>query len=1162
MFKKKNDNTIKLKQNIYSSDENAESGNNSALYRLYNMKGIQFAVRHLFVVLSFIIPFLIMLIVFIKAGMHPAGDKQILVIDCWHQYFPFISEMQDKLQNGGSLLYSLRSGWGQNFLGIMSYYTASPLNFLALLIPETYIRDFLALFVCIKIGCAGLFMGMFLKHVFKRNDFSIVLFSIPYALCAYMMGYYWNIMWLDTVALMPLVALGVHYLIKDGKFKLYTISLAVAFFSNFYIGFFLCVFIALYFIAEVICSKYGIKTILKRLWQVLLFSVTGLALTAILILPAYLALKTTYSSGNSSFPSQINFYKDFRDVLANLLAFRVPSHIEGLPNLYCSLLAVIMIGVHALSKKIPIREKIVVLVFLTFLIVSCNNNVLDYIWHGFHFTNQIPFRFSFIFAFVLIIVAYRAFTQLENISWIHVAGSVVVAAGIIVIGYFSKDIGKNVLINNISLALAYLALITVLLVKFKYINTKTISILMIIPMVIETYACASKGVKAVGSSAYSTYYANNDEVQELLLKTKPADDDFYRTEMSKWYTINDPCLYRYYGVSQFSSMSDVSVSNFMENIGIVSQPGGNRYYHGATNPFTNALLNLKYVISKTGANSDTYLKEIDREGASELYENTAYLPFGFMVDSSMKDFNLSNPNNPFYYLNALFKSMTGIDKDLFSYVLMTNSSGENATVTNEDNATGVYNYVPGNLNGKILYSGELALNISDKKVGDVKANSYYQLKIEDLKAALNLGEDDEITNELDGKKLHVTFRYQSDADLWADDADFYFYAPSDTEDVSVVDETFAADEPYEFTVDITDAIKESGLAIEGFGAILTEVSIIDEDQENETAEQSSDNNKTAVLKFNYTAMSDSMLYCFFDSDVIEDIETKVSSDDQSYTYTVENDLEYIFPVGYAKKGEIATVMGTTKDPLDSSGQLNCLVYQINDDVLQAGLNKLKSNGTYDITKRTDTYFKGDIDAAADGYMYTAIPANGWTAYVDGKKAETTNLCGAVLGVKLEKGKHTIELKYTPPGFLVGIVISLLGLAVLIFMSIFVKKLKPKCFEASFIYEEEHKKKKSIKTQLNEEANAEADTDKSDEESAEKPIENDESDTHSQETKVNSEPDNNIQDETVILSDDNNIAQDDNSDTNLSDDISIYDSDGNEIELESPELEYDPDENQQ
>ena len=1064
MVNRKTDNTIKQKQNVYSDGE-AALGNDSVLYRFYNSKGIQFIVRHLFVVLSFLVPFLIMLIVFIKAQMHPAGDNQILVIDFWHQYFPFISELQDKLQNGVSLLYTLRSGWGQNFLGIMSYYTASPLNFLALLIPEAYLRDFLALFVCIKIGCAGLFMGMFLKNVFKRNDFSIVLFSIPYALCAYLMGYYWNIMWLDTVALMPLVALGVHYLIKYGKFKLYTISLAVAFFSNFYIGFFLCVFIALYFVAEVICLKIGIRTILKRLWQILLFSLTGLALTAILILPAYLALKMTYSSGSSEFPDQINFYHNFKDVLANLLAFQTPTNIEGLPNLYCSLLAVIMIGVHILSRKIAIREKIVVLVFLTFLILSCNTNVLDYIWHGFHFTNQIPYRFSFIFAFVLIIVAYRAFTQLENISWIHIVGAIAAAAGIIIIGILAKDVSNIVIRNNISLALAYMALITILLIKYKYINTKTIAVIMLIPMVIEMYSSASSGVKEVGSSSYSTYYASNSEVQKLLKRSIPADDDFYRTEMSKWYTINDPCLYRYYGVSQFSSMSDVSMSNYMENLGIVSQPRGNRYYYGATSPFTNALLNLKYIISKTGENSDTYLKEVTSSGNSKLYENTAYLPFGFVADKGIKDFKLSNPNNPFYYLNALYKSITGIDKDLYSYVLMTKGEGVNASITNEDDATGVYNYVPEVK--KEIFSGEKALNNSDIQVGGVKASTYYQMTIEELKEAVGLSAEDEITNELDNKQLKITFKYQNDADIWEKGSDLYFYAPSDTDDVNAVDETFEAGQPFEFTVDITDAIKESGLAIEGFGTVLTEVSLVD-------MNQTTDEN--ATLKFNYTAVSDSMLYCFFDSPDIESIETKISSDDKTYSYTVEDDLEYIFPVGYAKAGETATVSGTTKETLTAGGQLNCLVYQINDDVLQEGLNKLKSNGTYDITEHTDTYFKGEIEASADGYMYTAIPAEGWTAYVDGKKADTTKLCGAVLGIELEKGKHTVELKYTPPGFIAGIVISIVGLAVLIFMSIFVKKRKPKCFEPSSVYEGERRKrkeeKKSQKAVLKEQEKAE------------------------------------------------------------------------------------------
>lgn len=1141
MSKKNSENTIKLKQNVYNPNSDAVLKKDSALYNFYNMRGTQFFVRHIFVVLAFLIPFLVMIAVFIKNEMYPAGDKQILVIDLWHQYFPFTSEMQDKLQHGGSLLYSLRSGWGQNFLGIMSYYTASPLNFLSLLIPEAHLREFLALFVCIKVGCAGLFMGMYLKNVFNRNDFSIVLFSVPYALCAYIMGYYWNIMWLDTVALMPLVALGAHYLIKAGNFKLYAISLAVAFFSNFYIGFFLCVFIALYFIAEVICLKLSLKTILIRLWQILLFSIIGLALTAILVLPAYMALKLTYSGGNSSFPEEMTFYKNFKEVLGNLLAFQTPTHLEGLPNLYCSLLAVIMIGVHALSKKISIREKIVVLILLTFLIISCNNNILDYIWHGFHFTNQIPFRFSFIFAFVLLTVAYRAFTQLEKISIIHVIGAIIAAAGIIVIGKLSNDVSNSTLKNNISLSLAYLALIVILLIKSKYINTKTISLIMIIPMAVEMYASASNGVKAVDSSSYSTYYDRNEEVQALLKETEPANNDFYRTEMSKWYTINDPCLYRYYGVSQFSSMCSSAMSDYMENLGIVSQPNGNRYYYGATGPFTNALLNLKYVISKTGDNSDIYLKEISEADGAKLYENISYLPFGFMTENGLKDFKLSNPNNPFYYLNALFKSMTGIDKELYSYVTMTKGEGENAAITNDDDATGLYNYKP--QNGTELFKGEKALNNSDKKVEGVKANTYYQFTPDELKDAFELDEDKDFTDELDGKKIYISFKYQSDADIWEKDSDFYLYTPSESEDEDpdalTVDDEFEADQPFEFTTEITDDILERGLVIEGFGVVLTEVSIVDE---NQSSTDSSD--ELATLKFNYKVNSDAMLYCFFDSPMIENINTKISSSDETYYYTVEDDLEYVFPVGFAKAGETATISGTTKEVLTTGGDLFCFVYQINDDVLQEGLNKLKSNGTYNISERSDTYFKGEIDSKTDGYMYTAIPADGWTAYVDGEEAETAELCGAVLGVKLDKGKHTVELKYTPPGFKAGIIISISGLIVLIFISILVKKRKPKCFESSYVLEEGHRlkiaEKEILKAELKEMKKIKKHPEL--EEEFYKDTEDPPANSHIKITPKK-------------------LNTDDNEKTSkLSDNIELFDDEGNEISLQSPEIENNPDEN--
>ena len=48
-----------------------------------------------------------------------------------------------------------------------------------------------------------------------------------------------------------------------------------------------------------------------------------------------------------------------------------------------------------------------------FLLLSCNWNLLNYIWHGFHFTNMLPYRFSFLISFLLLTAAYRAMGIVE-----------------------------------------------------------------------------------------------------------------------------------------------------------------------------------------------------------------------------------------------------------------------------------------------------------------------------------------------------------------------------------------------------------------------------------------------------------------------------------------------------------------------------------------------------------------------------------------------------------------------------------------------------------------------------------------------------------------------------------------------------------------------------
>ena len=98
-------------------------------------------------IVSFLIPFTIMLAAFAVYSIHPFGKNQMLVVDLWHQYYPFFRVVREKLLTGGSFFYSWENGLGTNFLSLISYYAASPLNWISVFFSDAHVRD--ALMFCL-----------------------------------------------------------------------------------------------------------------------------------------------------------------------------------------------------------------------------------------------------------------------------------------------------------------------------------------------------------------------------------------------------------------------------------------------------------------------------------------------------------------------------------------------------------------------------------------------------------------------------------------------------------------------------------------------------------------------------------------------------------------------------------------------------------------------------------------------------------------------------------------------------------------------------------------------------------------------------------------------------------------------------------------------------
>lgn len=629
------------------------------------LKKEKFLYKHRFVIISFLVPLFLMLFAFYKADFYPFGDEQIMVIDMWHQYFPFLKVFQEKLQTGGSLLYTWQGGGGTNFIALMSYYFASPLNFLTVLVPSKYLTEAMAMIVILKLSFAAAFMYIYLREMFKRDDLGMVAFAVSYSLCAYAMGYYWCLMWLDVLALLPLCMLGLNKLIDEGKFRLYTVSLAMMMITNYYIGVMMCIFIALYYPILYFSREKarGVKYCAITTGKAVLFSVIGCCMAAVILIPTYLSMQNTYYIDQQG-PTDNSFYNPILDVFSNMLPNVALTVRGGLPNIYCSVLSAMMAVVFLLSNKISGKKKALNCIILGFLILSFNWNRLDFIWHGNHWPNELPYRYSFAFSFIIVTMACEAYTCLKSISARQIGG---VAAGGILYVILAEKLYKDTFdYKVIYISIAFIAAYAIVLGIYKTGKLKqaVCGIMLFVVLFAEMTNYTVKSVQAVGKSNRTTYYTGYNDVQALKNKVLEEDDDFYRMEVYNNWTCNDPALYGYNGLTQFSSEINSNVTYMMKCLGLAADPGSNSFRYLVQTPIVNSLLNVKYIIGRNETMSQPTFDGIYQSNESNIYKSQYPLSLGFMVKDTIKKWKAEDLN-PFETQNEYIYRALGSEGNRF-----------------------------------------------------------------------------------------------------------------------------------------------------------------------------------------------------------------------------------------------------------------------------------------------------------------------------------------------------------------------------------------------------------------------------------------------------------------------------------------------------------------
>ncbi len=638
---------------------------------------------------AFGLPFFICVIICIGNGVYPFGDNCILHIDMYHQYCPFFTEFLNKLQTGGSLQYSWNLGLGSDFVSLYAYYLASPLNFLILLCPKSHVIEFMTLLIILKISASGLTFFLYIRHHYKlvgkdgrmhKNQvIPAIVFSTAYALSGFVAAYSWDIMWMDCIALFPLIMIGLERLVQEKKAGLYYITLALCIFCNYYISIMICIFLVFAFVLLFFSQKKGKGgAVLRFGW----YSLLAGASSAILLLPE-IAVLSVSGSAEGGFPKTAEFYFNILAELGRGAAVTsVYTGNDHWPNLYAGAFSLFLVWIYVLNRRISWKEKVPRIAMLAFFLVSFAENQLDYIWHGMHFPQALPGRQSFLYSFVLLSMGFAAVRKRKGTKIWHIAVAAIVSMMLLLLsGWY----GDETVTEPVSLVITalFICVYAVTFVLTKITGKKRrLAFAQFAVFVAVAELAINMAATGFGTTSRVAYTEKQTDYENLLETAKEDNEEtgsgFYRVEDTERKTKNDDSLYGYASATIFSSLMNLDVSHLFQSL--FMEGGKNFYcYNGAT-PLSSSLFSVKYMLSDSALEESPYRTLIGGSGSSFLYRNNYSLPLGFVMDEQAIANWTSSTADRMASLNSLTSALGAEGQMLYPATCVADANAGDTTI--------------------------------------------------------------------------------------------------------------------------------------------------------------------------------------------------------------------------------------------------------------------------------------------------------------------------------------------------------------------------------------------------------------------------------------------------------------------------------------------------
>ena len=705
---------------------------------------------------SFIIPIIIMIGVYLSQGIYWNSDTSPLLGDGFHQYVIFDIALRNILHGNGSLFYTFTSGLGLNFYALSSYYLGSFLSPLVYFFNLSNMPDAVYLTTLLKFGLIGLSTYFSLNRLFQSIPKPLKLaLSTSYALMSFSVSQLEIKTWLDVFILIPLIITGLHLLITEKKFLLYFTSLSILFIQNYYFGYMTALFLIFWYLCQI---SWDFKNRKSSFLDFIFISFLAGMASLILTLSTLFDLQTHGEklSEVTKFQTESSWYLDL--FAKQFIGSFDTTKYGAIPMIFVGLLPFILTILFFTLKSIKFHVKLIYAIFFAFLIASFYIEALDLFWQGMHTPNMFLHRYAWIFSTLLIYTAAEVLNRLNELkAWNFLVSLFLVVTGFLATIYL-KSHYSFLTDLNILLTLEFLVVYSLLLLAIikKFISVNLFAILISLFILVEMSLNASSQMDGIAKEwGFASRIAYNRDIPAMESFSTYIGNQFSRTEKLETQTGNDSMKFNYNGISQFSSVRNRSASSTLDKLGFKSSGTNLNLRYANNSILADSLFGIQYNISENPI--DKYgFQDVYQKDNLTLYENQFSLPIAFASQSVYNDvkFNEHTLDNQASFLNQL----ANVDFDYFSPISYdkTENTDDLISVTSSSNEDAAIQYqieVPENSQVYLSFTNLHFSNDKQKKVDILVNGEKKTFTTDNAFSFFNLG----YTKEKKTFNIHVSF---------------------------------------------------------------------------------------------------------------------------------------------------------------------------------------------------------------------------------------------------------------------------------------------------------------------------------------------------------------------------------------------------------------------